>query len=50
MFNELQFELLATQAALDAECELPDAATADAAIRVLKGRLTRLEARRGQVS
>ena len=50
MFTELQFELLATQAALDAECELPDAATADAAIRELKGRLTRLEARRAQLS
>jgi hypothetical protein len=50
MFKELQFELLATQAALDAECDLPDAATADAAIRELKGRLARLEARRAQLS
>ena len=46
MFKEMEFELLSTQAALDAECDLPDAVTADAAIRLLKDRLARLEARR----
>ncbi len=46
MCKELEFELLASQAALDAECELPDTATADAAIRILQDRLARLESRR----
>lgn len=46
MCKELEFELLASQAALDAECEVPDAATADAAIRLLRDRLARLEGRR----
>eukprot|EP01043_Picozoa_sp_COSAG02_P026952 COSAG02_NODE_1568_length_11897_cov_632.076454_3_plen_73_part_00 len=46
MCKELEFELLASQAALDAECELPEPATVDAAIRILKDRLARLESRR----
>ena len=46
MCKELEFELMASQAALDAECELPDVETADAAIRLLRDRLTRLESRR----
>ena len=46
LYKELQFELTATQATIDAECELPDTATADATLRELKARLARLEERR----